>query len=118
MLIKIKGDDKMVKKKNTSDHIYDFNCMLLSALSFDENSCFMESSAEKAVSMDTLKEEYADCNDAIFDYQILLNDAILHNDTKQIASLRRSIQTIKITKRRVKERMDILKKSEKETVKS
>lgn len=95
-------------KKNSSEQVYDFQRMLVAALSFDGEECYCEPETDEQ-SLDALHEEYADCNDAIFTYQMLLDDAILRNDEDEISSLRRSIQSTKVTKRRIKEKMDTIK---------
>lgn len=101
-------------KKNSSEQVYDFQRMLVAALSFD-GGCYYEPETDEQ-SLDALHEEYADCNDAIFTYQMLLDDAILRNDENEISSLRRSIQSTKVTKRRIKEKMDAITKNTKELV--
>lgn len=102
-------------KKNSSEQVYDFQRMLVAALSFDGEECYCEPETDEQ-SLDALHEEYADCNDAIFTYQMLLDDAILRNDEDEISSLRRSIQSTKVTKRRIKEKMDAITKNTKELV--
>lgn len=102
-------------KKNSSEQVYDFQRMLVAALSFDGEECYCEPETDEQ-SLDALHEEYADCNDAIFTYQMLLDGAILRNDEDEISSLRRSIQSTKVTKRRIKEKMDAITKNTKELV--
>lgn len=102
-------------KKNSSEQVYDFQRMLVAALSFDGEECYCEPETDEQ-SLDALHEEYADCNDAIFTYQMLLDDAILRNDEDKISSLRRSIQSTKVAKRRIKEKMDAITKNTKELV--
>lgn len=73
---------------NSSDVVYDRGLFLLSFMD-SECSCETETTAE-------------DYDDAIEEYQFLLDDAILKNNSKEIADLRRDIQKCKVEKRRFK----------------
>lgn len=83
---------------NSTDKAYRRDCFILDLL---DSSCRMQPSGD-----------ISDYDEAIQDYKMLLDDAILRNDKREMSQLRKEIQQCRAEKRILKRMIDTIQKEQ------